>query len=98
MEPFGFEAGLSALAQPRLTKGGQPYRPPQGGRGQERGYAAPSRSGGRDVITSLPKADARTQTETGDREACCAECIFRSRVSAVGYLVQVFRFGYGSRA
>ena len=33
MEPFGFEVGLSALAQPRLTKGGQPYRPPQGGRG-----------------------------------------------------------------
>lgn len=25
MEPFGFEAGLSALAQPRLTKVGQPY-------------------------------------------------------------------------
>ncbi len=73
-------------------------RPPQGGRGQGRGYAASSRSGGRDVITSLPKADARTQRETGNREECWAEYIFRSRVSAVGYLVQVFRFGYRSRA
>ena len=33
----------------------------------------------------------------GDREGCCGRYNFRSQVSAVGYQVQVFRFGYRFR-
>ena len=54
----------------------------------------PAANGGRDVIASLPKAETRTQRETGNREGCCGhEIILGSQVSAVGCLVQVFRFG-----
>ena len=38
------------------------------------------------------------QRETGNRKGCGGRIIFRSQVSAVGYQVQVFRFGYRSRA
>ena len=55
----------------------------------------PAANGGRDVIASLPKAEARNQRETGNREGCCGhEIILGSQVSAFGCLVQVFRFGY----
>ncbi len=53
MEPFGFEVGSA----PRADL----VRPPQGGRGQGRGFAAPSRSGGRDGNHVPTSADARTQ-------------------------------------
>jgi hypothetical protein len=47
------------------------------------------------AIASLPKAEARNQRETGNREGCCGhEIILGSQVSAFGCLVQVFRFGY----
>ena len=53
----------------------------------------PAANGGRDVIASLPKAEARIQMEAGNREGCCGhEIILGSQVSAVGYQVQVFRF------
>ena len=53
---------------------------------------------GQHAVLPLPQTGGRTQRETGNREVCCAECVFRSRVSAVGYLVQVFRFGCRPRA
>ena len=43
---------------------------------------------------------AHKQGSKGDRKPrrMSRGCIFRSQVSAVGYQVQVFRFGYRSRA
>jgi hypothetical protein len=71
-------------AQPRLTRAGQPYP----------GFAL-RRTADAMAIASLPKAEARNQRETGNREGCCGhEIILGSQVSAFGCLVQVFRFGY----
>ena len=50
----------------------------------------PAANGGRDVIASLPKAEARNQRETVNREGCCGhEIILGSQVSAFGCLVRV---------
>ena len=47
--------------------------------------------------SALPRANGAISR--GDRKpgGCCGGCIFGSQVSAVGYQVQVFRFGYRSR-
>ena len=47
--------------------------------------------------SALPKAEASTQRETGNRIGGCGRSIFGSQVSAISYLVQVFRFGCGCR-
>ena len=48
------------------------------------------------LVAKLPNyAEAIAQRETGDRKGYCGyEIILRSQVSAIGYQVQVFRFGY----
>jgi len=64
-----------------------------------RGAAPTSRQADAMSSRPYPKAEARTQRETGNREGCCGhEIILGSQVSATGYQVQVFRFGYRSRA